>query len=223
MSYFDRLKYLLTFPFSKKSNEKNPVLNSRRDITEKIISGIINNSFESLTINYKFTRSINKGESWKDFCEWQAGNNPFWRANQTVPLKSINCRIIFGERVRSLAYAFYAFKELEYVNIADTSGINDMSGMFSSTELFNQPIGDWDTSNVRDMSGMFCGASSFNQPIGNWDTANVTDMSGMFGNAKSFNQPIGDWDTSKVTDMTYMFQDAVSFNQDIGSWNTSKR
>jgi len=198
MSYFDRLKYLLTFPFSKKSNEKNPVLNSRRDITEKIISGIINNSFESLTINYKFTRSINKGESWKDFYEWQAGNNPFWRANQTVRLKSIKCRIIFGERVRSLAYAFYAFKELEYVNIADTSGINDMSGMFSSTELFNQPIGDWDTSNVRDMSGMFC-------------------------EAKTFNQPVGKWNTSKVTDMSSMFQDAVSFNQDISSWNTSKR
>ena len=166
---------------------------------------------------------MNKGECWKDFCEWQAGNNPFWRANQTVRLKSIKCRIIFGAQVRSLAHAFHALKNLEYVNIADTSGINDMSGMFSSTELFNQPIGDWDTSNVRDMSGMFCGASSFNQPIGNWDTANVTDMSGMFGNAKSFNQPIGDWDTSKVTDMTYMFQDAVSFNQDISSWNTSKR
>ena len=198
MSYFDRLKYLLTFPFSKKSNEKNPVLNSRRDITEKIISGIIGNSFESLTINYKFTRCMNKGECWKDFCEWQAGNNPFWRANQTVRLKSINCRIIFGERVRSLAHAFHAFKNLEYVNIADTSGINDMSGMFSSTELFNQPIGDWDTSNVRDMSGMFC-------------------------EAKTFNQPVGKWNTSKVTDMSSMFQDAVSFNQDISSWNTSKR
>ena len=176
MSYFDRLKYLLTFPFSKKSNEKNPVLNSRRDITEIIISGIIGNSFESLTINYKFTRCMNKGECWKDFCEWQAGNNPFWRANQTVPLKSIKCRIIFGERVRSLAYAFYAFKELEYVNIADTSGINDMSGLFSSTELFNQPIGDWDTSNVRDLSGMFCEAKAFNQPVGKWDTSKVTNM-----------------------------------------------
>ena len=141
---------------------------------------------------------MNKGECWKDFCEWQAGNNPFWRANQTVRLKSIKCRIIFGERVRSLAYAFYAFKELEYVNIADTSGINDMSGMFSSTELFNQPIGDWDTSNVRDMSGMFC-------------------------EAKTFNQPVGKWNTSKVTDMSSMFQDAVRFNQDISSWNTSKR
>lgn len=198
MSYLDCFKYMLTFPFNKKGDAKNPVLNSRRDITEKIISGIINNSFESLTINYKFTRSINKGECWKDFCEWQAGNNPFWRANQTVRLKSIKCRIIFGERVRSLAYAFYAFKELEYVNIADTSGINDMSGMFSSTELFNQPIGDWDTSNVRDMSGMFC-------------------------EAKTFNQPVGKWNTSKVTDMSSMFQDAVSFNQDISSWNTSKR
>lgn len=63
-----------------------------------------------------------------------------------------------------------------YVNIADTSGINDMSGMFSSTELFNQPIGDWDTSNVRDMSGMFCEAKAFNQPIGKWDTLKVTNM-----------------------------------------------
>lgn len=176
MSYFDRLKYLLTFPFSKKSNEKNPVLNSRRDITEKIISGIIGNSFESLTINYKFTRCMNKGEYWKDFGEWQTGNNPFWRANQLFSLKKIECRIIFGAQVRSLAHAFHAFKNLEYVNIADTSGINDMSGMFSSTELFNQPISDWNTSNVRDMSGMFCEAKAFNQPVGKWDTSKVTNM-----------------------------------------------
>lgn len=119
MSYFDSLKYLLKLPlFGKNGNEKNPVLNSRRDITDGIISGIIANSLESLTINYQFTRCRKKGESPQDFSKWQSLNNPFWRANQLSILKRIGFKIIFGPRVRSLSCAFYGFRKLEYVNIA---------------------------------------------------------------------------------------------------------
>ena len=76
--------------------------------------------------------------------------------------------------------AFEDFKNLEYVNIKDTSRVTDMGSMFAGAESFNQPIGNWDTSNVTNMRGVFAGAKSFNQPIGNWDTSNVTNMSGMF-------------------------------------------
>ncbi len=96
-----------------------------------------------------------------------------------------------------------------------------MSGMFESTYVFNQPIGDWNTSSVTDMSSMFSSAQVFNQPIGDWDTSSVTDMNGMFGIASAFNQPIGDWDTSSVTDMESMFRYASVFNQNINPWCVS--
>lgn len=105
------------------------------------------------------------------------------------------------------------------MNSWNTSHIRDMSLMFSSALLFNQPLSNWDVSNVTDMNGMFTGASAFNQPIGNWNVGNVTVMAAMFYAATAFNQPIGNWDVSKVTNMSQMFEDASSFNQPIGNWN----
>jgi surface protein len=102
-----------------------------------------------------------------------------------------------------------------------TSGITDMSDLFSGRRTFNEPIGSWDTGNVTDMSGMFRNASMFDQTIGAWNTSNVTVMRAMFAIAEAFNQPIGSWNTSSVTDMAYMFTDAAAFNQPLGSWNTS--
>ena len=201
---------------------KNPVLNSPNDITDELIHQIINNDLDSLTINYEFTKKFCRSRPWDDWYREQFRINPFWIANKITSLKRIDFEIKLGENVHSLARAFENLEKLEYVNIQDTSGVTNMSGMFRFAESFNQPISKWDTSSVTDMSEMFSGAESFNQPIGNWDTSNVTDMSGMFTKAVSFNQPIGDWDTSKVTDMSGMFFGAKSFNQPIGDWDTSK-
>jgi len=200
---------------------RKPILNSPNDITDELIQRIINNDLDSLTINYEFTRCPNENEEdeWENI---QNKTNPFWRANSVTPLKRIEFEVKLGSGAHSIACAFYGFKNLEYVNIKDTSKVTNMEAMFARAESFNQPIGNWDTSNVTNMCGMFYGASSFNQPIGDWDTSKVTNMSSMFAEATSFNQPIGNWDTSKVKDMRYMFEGAESFNQPIGNWDTSK-
>src|SRR5574344_1500157 len=241
--------------------ERNPVLNSENDITSDLINKIIANDLDSLTINYEFTNcneldpNLSNEDNERKKAEWNKLSllkNPFWRATNITPLKRIEFEIKLRQNVHSLAcdfsssYNIKKFAKLEYVNIKDTSKVNDMSwmfnwaqsfdqpignwdtskvtdmrGMFFAAESFNQPIGNWDTSNVTNMIEMFCSANSFNQPIGNWDTSNVTNMRGMFTGAKSFNQPIGNWDTSNVTNMWGMFREAKSFNQPIGNWDTS--
>ena len=190
----------------------NPVINSPEDVTDRLIQKIINNSIDSLTINYGFTRCGEKDEDFDDWKNEQNRVNPFWRMNNIQPIKRIEVEIKLTDRSHSLACAFYEFEKLEYVNIKDTSKVTNMSYMFHLAKSFNQPIGNWDTSKVTDMSYMFFGTKFFNQPISNWDTSQVTDMSSMFGDASSFNQPINNWDTSKVTNMGSMFAGASSYS-----------
>lgn len=106
------------------------------------------------------------------------------------------------------------------MNSWNTSGITNMSYMFSSATSFNSNIGNWNTSSVTDMSQMFT-STAFNQNISGWNVINVTNMSGMFQQATAFNQNLNSWNVSNVTDMTGMFAQANSFNGDISSWNVS--
>ncbi len=209
------------FKESIKEVRRNPTLNSPEDITHELINKILANNLESLTINYEFTRCKGEDEEYDEWENEQNRINPFWRANNIQPIKRIEFEIKLTDKSSSLACAFCDFKELEFVNLKDTSRVTDMSGMFAHATSFNQPIGNWNTSKVTNMSKMFEYAKSFNQPIGDWDTSKVTNMSWMFHEAKSFNQPIGNWNTSKVTNMSWMFGEAKSFNQPIGNWDTS--
>ena len=161
---------------SKINDERNPILNSPDDISNELIQRIMDNDLDSLTINYEF--SICNPEDEDREAEWKEERkrtNPFWRANEEAPvsIQRIEFEVKLGSNVHSLAYAFYQFVGLEYVNIKDTSNVTDMSGMFKGAKFFDQSIGDWDTSNVTDMHDMFREASSFDQPIGDWNTSNV--------------------------------------------------
>ncbi len=205
-----------------KDRNSDLIINSPNDITNDLIRSILNNSMNSLTINYEFTRRpIFEHESSDEWENKQKLVNPFKIANEVRPIRRIEFEVKFGPAVQSLAYAFNGVEELEYVNINDTSNVTDMHCMFENAKSFNQPLGNWNTSRVTDMSCMFYGAQSFNQPIGKWNTSRVIDMSCMFCGAQSFNQPIGKWDTSNVRDMSAMFAEAISFNQPIGNWITS--
>ncbi len=103
-----------------------------------------------------------------------------------------------------------------------TSGIEDMSLLFSNETTFNEDISHWDMSSVKNMGAMFNQAEAFNQDIGDWDVSSVTRMVQLFEGATSFNKDIGDWDVSKVENMAQIFYKAESFNQDIGDWNVSQ-
>ena len=84
--------------------------------------------------------------------------------------------------------------ELQDHNFAESCFTEDDVG----TSVTEFDLTNADTSSVQDMSGMFAGAASFDQDIGNWDTSNVQDMNRMFHRASSFNQDIGNWNTSSV-------------------------
>jgi surface protein len=106
-----------------------------------------------------------------------------------------------------------------------TTLMTDMSNMFFSTSVFNQPINSWDTSRVISMNDMFNRASVFNQNIGSWNTSVVTNMSLMFTSALVFNNggspTISNWNTTNVTNMSNMFNNARVFNQNISGWNVA--
>lgn len=103
-----------------------------------------------------------------------------------------------------------------------TTQVTNMSNMFTSAAVFNQPIGSWDVSNVTTMNAMFFNALLFNQNIGNWDVSSVTSMQDMFNRASDFDNlgsnTIKNWDVSNVTNMIQMFILAIDFNQDLFDW-----
>jgi surface protein len=119
------------------------------------------------------------------------------------------------------AITLYAFNDPNIINW-NTRNVTNMSYMFDSANVFNQPIGNWDTSNVTTMERMFVGNESFNQSIGNWNVSNVTNMRYMFSGLNCiFNQPIGDWNTGNVLYMDWMFSSNNAFNQSLNNWDVS--
>ena len=102
-----------------------------------------------------------------------------------------------------------------------TSGITDMSSLFSNQTTFNGDLSSWDVSNVTTMESMFASAHAFNQNLSSWDLSNVTNMIGMFSSAYAFNQNLSGWNVSAVTTMVGMFSYATAFNGNISSWDVS--
>ena len=101
----------------KKCTAPDLVLNSPEDITDELISRIIDNDINSLTINYEFTRCENDNENIVDWKWFILKNNPFWIANQQEPLTNIRFKVKLTPKVHSLACAFQGMEKLEFVNL----------------------------------------------------------------------------------------------------------
>ena len=84
----------------------------------------------------------------------------------------------------------------------DTSNVEDMSGMFYSTESLSNldAISNWDTSNVVSMGMMFESSNiSSVSAISGWDTSNVERMDRMFSHTHiSDLSAIADWDVGSI-------------------------
>ncbi|BFP39695.1 hypothetical protein FGF1_05400 [Flavobacteriaceae bacterium GF1] len=114
--------------------------------------------------------------------------------------------------------------DVEAIDVPNLASVTNMSGMFGGcTSLEGTANFDtWNTSGVTDMSFMFSDASAFNQDISSWDTGKVTSMNFMFAAATAFNGSIGSWNTNSVTNMNYVFFQATAFNQNLGDWYMGK-
>ena len=87
---------------------------------------------------------------------------------------------ITQDNIYATVYAFVASATSEatiasygHITTWDTSGVTDMSGLFSGTATFNSDIGGWNVSNVTNMNNMFLGAISFNQDLSLWEAIHI--------------------------------------------------
>ena len=150
-------------------------------------------------------------------------NENFFLAVNGITLMCPNAELGEVGVIRGVSYTKRSRDQITTSNAATTctSGITNLSRLFSDELSFNQPIAHWDTSQVTNMALMFLNAQSFNRPIDMWDTSQVVSMELMFSRARRFNQPIDDWSTGSVVYMTGMFLDARAFNQDLSGWCVS--
>ena len=168
----------------------NPVLNDPKDVTPKVIEKILNNSLESITINYNM-KLINEFKF--DDEEFNSRTlhffSPFSIAelnNKTgAHVEAISYPIIFGEKVTNI------------------------SGLFNKlTSLKNAP--EMNTSKIKRIDYLFSEATSL-ETIPNYDFSNVVSMKHAFEYTRLIEIPL--FNTSKTTDMSYLFRGMFDLNK----------
>ncbi len=230
-------------------NKLNPVLNSPEDITDNLISDIIANRLESLTINYEFAgcplpleKTISRNES--DYeCGSVIKSIKFIKCNsleeceqawgsetpRECPLDDDDEDLYADDNYKNERLARNPFwkahsrtplKDIRF-RVILTPQVTSLACAFE---------GFWNLESVniavgpeiKDFTRTFRDALSFNAPLADWDVSGAVSMRQMFRKAKSFNQPLNSWNTGNVHDMRSMFYQAKNFNQPIGNWNTGK-
>ena len=174
-----------------------------------------------------------------EFSNFKANNIKRWKVDNVTSVESMLEQTPYNKAGISESWNSgnitnfkYMFKHntsfQKYIGGMDTSGAQDMEGMFHGASSYNGFMNTWDTSNVTSFKNMFRDASSYNKKMDKWNTGNATDMSNMFNGASSFNQWIitnqskNRWVMSNVETMEGMFRGATSFNRAVNGWNISK-
>lgn len=122
---------------------------------------------------------------------WEANNYKVSDANKQIVINSKNDIATYKDN-----------PDFQYCPKFDTSGVTDMTYMFSSCKSLTS-IPQLNTSNVTNMYYMFYKCLSLTS-IPQLNTSNVTDMNHMFHNCSSL-ASIPQLDTHSVTNMTMMF------------------
>ena len=221
---FDEASHEVAFTagtYKKAVDEKNKPADDKRDITYTSSNSGIATVDNAGVVIFKTAGIITITAS-------KAAESGYAKATASYILYITIKPAIKASLVAEIQRAMAAHGNEVNLNYIDTSGITDMSRLFSVVgpghdfTAFRGDISDWDVSGVTDMSNMFHDASAFNQDISKWNVSKVTNMLGMFFGATAFNQDISDWDVSSVTHMASMFNGATSFDQDISKWDVLK-
>lgn len=195
-----------------------------------ILTKIIGNDRNTNESNYLYMNLLNKSVGialsiiFLGFQNLQAQENRnFKLADNEVTVICSEAEIGESGEINGVVYTRRTSDKISPENAATTctSGITNMSKLFSKQEEFNENISSWDVSKVDSMNGMFSGAQSFNQDLEFWDVSSVKDMSYMFDGATSFSGNISTWNVSNVTTMKGMFRYAVAFKRDLKAWDVS--
>lgn len=102
------------------------------------------------------------------------------------------------------------------LNDIDTSGINNMIGVFGDFEgIIKIDVSKWDVSNVINMTYMFNNCINLEEIIGieNWDISECNVMVGMFKKCESFNMDLSKWKLRNKCHTNNMFKDCPLENQ----------
>lgn len=97
--------------------------------------------------------------------------------------------------------------EIQGLEKLDTSGVTNMSCLFSGVKTTSLNLSNFNTSKVTAMSMMFMGCTALESlDLSTFDTSKVTTMSMMFRNTNKLTSiDLSTFDTSKVSDMDNMF------------------
>jgi len=149
---------------------------------------------------------------------WEAKGFAFSNQASRQPEKFISLEQWWELTLNTINSAFYGAVNLEGVpnNTDWLELIVNMWSLFRNTN-FNGDISQWDTSGVNDMNGMFFGNTTFDRDISWWDISWVTSVQNMFRNATAFNQDLSSWsaDWDLVVNCT-------SFDNNATSWSSWK-
>lgn len=126
-------------------------------------------------------------------------------------------------KIRRMKFLFSSFcgDKLDLTEF-DTTGVENMSDMFSLIKLKGIDLSNFDTSKVEDMSFMFNSCRYLEEiDISSFDTSKVERMDYMFDNCRKLtNINFGNMNVKQVLDMSSMFMCCVNLRElDLSKWN----
>ncbi|QPS70306.1 BspA family leucine-rich repeat surface protein [Lactococcus garvieae] len=129
-----------------------------------------------------------------------------------------------SKSLSTLFDGFQNLRDIQNLEKLDTSGVTDMSWMFTGTSsLTSLDLSSFDTSAVTNMFAMFDSAESLTSlNLSSFDTSAVINMQSMFSDARSLSSlDLSSFETSSVTTMQGMFSDTSSLTHlDLSSFET---
>ncbi len=124
---------------------------------------------------------------------------------------------------QSFVSTFQNCTNLSVVNGGETSGVIDLSAMFSGATNVRVDTSNWNTSNVNRANATFLNALKADPDVSNWDVSGISNFSRMFENAQMADPDVSNWTFDQFfTRMNDMFKNASEANPDLSNWNFSK-